>query len=97
MRGLEALEANRVYEAMDCEFQREVFLSSGGRQAGKVWLQPPRHRAQCFDNDHFRMAMQLRFGKANAPDGAVCQMPRAKGEGEQCLTKLTNPLVHPHL
>ena len=41
MRGLEALEANRVYEAMDCEFQREVFLSSGGRQAGKVWSQPP--------------------------------------------------------
>ena len=97
MRGLEALEACRVHQDLPDAFQCEVLLSSGGRHSGKLWSQPPRFAAECLDNDHFRMAMQLRLGMVRAPEGAVCQIPRAKGDGEQCLTKLTNPLEHPHL
>ena len=89
MRGLEALSAVRAYKSIDSDHLKEIFLSSGGKQTGKSWTSPPRYASQCMENDHFRMALQLRLGLVQAPAGAVCQMPRSNPAEGLCMSQLS--------
>eukprot|EP00973_Karenia_brevis_P059791 8323316-Karenia_brevis.AAC.1 len=71
MRALDSLEATAIYNELDCRFLREVLLSAGGLHTGKVWTTVPHVAAAFLDNDHFRMALQLRLGCVKAPPGAL--------------------------
>ena len=63
--------------------------------AGRMWSSAPLRHSEWFDNDHFRMWLQLRLGVVSAPSGAVCQIKR--NDGDPCLHAITNPCVHPHI
>ena len=66
MRALELLEATAVVDGFDSAFAREQMLSAGGSHTGKMWTSVPQSAAAFFDNDHFRMALQLRLGCVTA-------------------------------
>eukprot|EP00973_Karenia_brevis_P064395 8947192-Karenia_brevis.AAC.1 len=74
MRGLHALEATHIFDSLEDKYDREVMLSSGGQMVGKTWTEIPRRQGQWFDNDHFRMSLQMRLGVVCIPPGAVCQI-----------------------
>eukprot|EP00973_Karenia_brevis_P032506 4483446-Karenia_brevis.AAC.1 len=95
MRAYHALRASQVFAECPTQFAKEVMLSSGGRMVGKLWTEMPSYSGHWFDNDHFRMSLQLRLGMVTVPDGAVCQI--TKNSGDKCLHTLTEPLVHPHV
>lgn len=91
---MEFLKADSIFQESANTYRREVLLSSGGPQCGKVWSELPRHCNDFIDNDHFKMAMFIRLGAVQVPAGAVCQIPR-KDDMEKCLTAIDNPMVHP--
>eukprot|EP00973_Karenia_brevis_P094092 12420685-Karenia_brevis.AAC.1 len=76
------LHATDIYDSMDTQHRREVFLSSGGPQCGKVWSEMLAHANQFMDNDHFKTSALLRLGALEPSNGAVCQMPK-QGDGEK--------------
>eukprot|EP00973_Karenia_brevis_P030373 4188491-Karenia_brevis.AAC.1 len=96
MRCIEFLRASALYDGMSTNYRREVFLSAGGPQNGKIWNELPAHYNKFLGNDHFKMAINLRLGAVRAPDGATCMIAKA-GDQDHCLTALCNPLVHPAL
>eukprot|EP00973_Karenia_brevis_P019238 2636875-Karenia_brevis.AAC.1 len=96
LRCLEFLAASSLYEEMSNDHRKEVFLSAGGPQCGKVWSDIPHNYNDFFDNDHFRMGVDIRLGSVKVPDGAVCMMPKT-GDNERCLTAMCNPVTHPLL
>jgi len=95
MRALESLQATSLYNGCADRFGKEQFLSAGGNHTGKLWTSVPQSAAAFFDNDHFRMAVQLRLGCVTAPESSVCKI--ANTAGEECLQRLTTPVTHPHL
>ena len=66
-------------------------------KTGKFWNTVPSYAASFVENVHFKVAAQMRLGCLQAPDGAVCQMPRAAPCDDKCLKHIENPVVHPHL
>ncbi|CAK0860175.1 unnamed protein product [Prorocentrum cordatum] len=52
--------AARAFQATEPEVVREV------------WSQPPRHTAECMDDDHFRLALRRRLGIAPKPRKRPC-------------------------
>eukprot|EP00973_Karenia_brevis_P065195 9052578-Karenia_brevis.AAC.1 len=81
---------------MNTKHRREVFLSAGGPQTGKTWSELPPSFNKFMDNDHFKMAMNLRLGAVTVPDGATCMIPKSRDQ-DCCLAAIGNPVVHPFL
>ena len=97
MRGLESIAATRVWR-QGSEFERTVLLSSGGAGAGKVLSVIPSDPSLLFPNQHFRTILLMKLCMVDVPQGAVCQVPRAKLDGDAafCGCPLDGPLIHPH-
>ena len=99
LRGVEALQATRLHSSM-ANHNRTVLLSSGGPGTGSFFTTIPSRPDYFMDNEHFRIALNMRLGIMEAPPGTVCQVPRSTDVTsfpELCLQSLDNCLVHPLL
>eukprot|EP00973_Karenia_brevis_P036692 5055989-Karenia_brevis.AAC.1 len=95
VRGLESLAATQDYLNSTSQYQKEIFLSAGGRDTGKVWTTIPTCRSLFWDDDHFKCAAAMRLGVLKACAGAACQIERANGD--KCLHAIKDPVVHPQM
>ena len=97
MRCLSALSATALFNALPTSFEKEVMLSSGGHMVGKFWSEVPRFVSNFMDNDHFRMAAQLRLALVVIPQGSLCQIAKKSDADDKCLAEMSDPCIHPHL
>ena len=98
MRVLNSFLATQAFNALAPDYDREVMLSSGGPMVGKTWSDIPNNNTQHMDNDHLRMALQLRLGLVAVPAGTTCQITkRGTDDEDKCLHAITMPCVHPHV
>ena len=77
------------------KYESEVMLAAGGSGEGGVWQAIPSRQSEYFMNSHFIMATRRRLAAVHVPEGARCQIPDARHDGEVCGALLADGLTHP--
>ena len=91
--ALDALQAANLWEAAP-EVQKTIMLSSGGTGTGSMWSMRGVGERRALQNGHFREALRLRLGDAEAPADAVCQLRHKQhedGHAPPCGQPLCEP------
>jgi len=98
-RHAEALNATKLWFAINSLEQREALLSAGGPGVGSVWNRLPDHHTHYFPNAHFRIMVQRRVWVIDVPEGKTCAIPRASRDHnpERCGATLDRTLLHSQL
>ena len=71
--ALDALKAATLWEDAP-EVQKTIMLSSSGTVTGGMWSMRGVGERRANRNAHFREALRMRLGDAEAPADAVCQL-----------------------
>ena len=94
LRGLEAVEAGRLWEMADDEL-RKVRLGGGGPGNGSMWTSPMRSARDLLPDAHFMMSTVLRLGCERNATGRVCALLKFSDDPEsQCAQPLDSRLHH---